>query len=100
MMESNKSPLAMGTMTFVSFVIVGLVPLIAYLWDYSSEQTEGNLFTISIILTSIAFIGIGWLKSVVTQTRRIKSILETLFLGAAAAVLSYFVGSILEQMIN
>lgn len=100
MMESNKSPLAMGAMTFVSFVIVGLVPLIAYLWDYSSEQTEGNLFTISIILTSIAFIGIGWLKSVVTQTRRIKSILETLFLGAAAAVLSYFVGSILEQMIN
>lgn len=100
MMESEKSPFAMGAMTFVSFVIVGLVPLIAYIWDYSSEQNESNLFAISIVLTSLAFIGIGWLKSIVTQTKRLRSILETLFLGAAAAILSYFVGSVLEQMIS
>lgn len=100
MMESEKSPFAMGAMTFISFVIVGLVPLIAYIWDYSSEQNESNLFTISIVLTSLAFIGIGWLKSIVTQTKRLRSILETLFLGAAAAILSYFVGSVLEQMIS
>lgn len=100
MMESGKSPFAMGAMTFISFVIVGVIPLVAYIWDYSSEEGDANLFGISIVLTSLAFIGIGWLKSYVTETKRLKSILETLFLGAAAAVLSYFVGSMLEQMIH
>lgn len=100
MMESEKSPFAMGLMTFVSFVLVGIIPLIVYLWDYYSEDATENLFLGSIILTSFAFIGIGWLKSYVAETSRIRSIFETLFLGAAAAVLSYYVGSILEQALS
>lgn len=100
MIESNKSPFAMGAMTFISFIIVGLIPLIAYIWDYSSSSKIENLFGTSILLTSLAFIGIGWLKSYVAETSRIRSIIETLFLGAAAATLSYFVGSILEQTLS
>ncbi len=100
MIESEKSPFAMGAMTFISFVIVGLIPLIAYIWDYTSETAASNLFGISILLTSLAFIGIGWLKSYVAETSRIRSIVETLFLGAAAAVLSYFVGSFLESWLS
>ena len=100
MMKEEKSPLAMGAMTFLSFVIVGLIPLISYVWDYSSPSESDQLFMISIVLTSFAFIGIGWLKSYVVQTGRIRSIVETLLLGAIAATLSYFVGSLLENMIN
>ena len=100
MMREEKSPLAMGAMTFVSFVLVGFIPLIAYLWDYSANVDSVHLFKISIALTSLAFVGIGWLKSIVAQTSRIRSILETLFLGAAAAVLSYIVGSWLESLIH
>jgi VIT1/CCC1 family predicted Fe2+/Mn2+ transporter len=100
LIKEEKSPLAMGAMTFISFLIVGLVPLLAYLFDYNSEDSSRNLFGISILLTSLAFIGIGWLKSYVTQTSRLRSITETLILGAAAATLSYFVGSFLESLIN
>jgi VIT1/CCC1 family predicted Fe2+/Mn2+ transporter len=76
------------------------VPLLAYIWDYNSDEASGNLFGISIFLTSLAFIAIGWLKSYVAETSRIRSILETLFLGSAAAVLSYFVGSFLESLVS
>ncbi len=101
MIKEEKSPLAMGAMTFVSFVLIGIVPLIAYLWDYTSSISDStHLFKVSIALTSFAFIGIGWLKSYVAQTSRIRSIAETLFLGAAAAVLSYIVGSWLETLLN
>ena len=100
MVREEKSPLAMGAMTFVAFVLIGLVPLIAYIWDYSLNKRSDDLFLASSVLTSFAFIGIGWLKSYVARTGRMKSILETLFLGAAAATLSYFVGSILERLIN
>lgn len=100
MTKADKSPFAMGAMTFVSFITVGLIPLIAYIWDYNNEEASTNLFGISILLTSLAFISIGWLKSYVAETSRMRSILETLFLGSAAAVLSYFVGSFLENLIS
>jgi VIT1/CCC1 family predicted Fe2+/Mn2+ transporter len=100
MTKEDKSPFGMGAMTFISFIIVGLVPLLAYIWDYNSDEASGNLFGISIFLTSLAFIAIGWLKSYVAETSRIRSILETLFLGSAAAVLSYFVGSFLESLVS
>tara|TARA_R110002096_G_scaffold83876_7_gene194188 strand:- start:12094 stop:12837 length:744 start_codon:yes stop_codon:yes gene_type:complete len=100
MTKSDKSPLAMGAMTFFSFILVGLIPLLAYLWDINAEVSSENTFQVSIFLTSLAFIGIGWLKSYVAQTSRIRSILETLFLGAAAATLSYFVGGFIESLIN
>ena len=100
MTQADKSPFAMGAMTFFAFVLVGLIPLSVYVWDYTQEKGITHTFEISIALTSLAFIGIGWIKSYVAQTSRIRSIVETLFLGAAAATLSYFVGSFLEQMIN
>ena len=105
MTREEKSPIAMGAMTFLSFVMVGLIPLIIYVWDYTAndegeQMSSSDLFATSIILTSFAFLLIGWLKSYVNETSRIRSILETLFLGATAAVLSYFVGSILEGMVN
>ena len=103
MTEEDKSPITMGFMTFISFILVGLIPLVAYVWDFASEgvgHPARNLFSMSIFLTSLAFIAIGWLKSYVNETDRLRSILETLFLGAAAAILSYFVGNILEGMIS
>ena len=100
MIREEKSPFAMGAMTFLAFVSIGLIPLIAYIWDYGQEEQSDSLFQISIVLTTFAFIGIGWLKSYVTASGRLKSVLETLFLGAVAAVLSYFVGSILESLIS
>ncbi|MEQ9008039.1 MAG: VIT1/CCC1 transporter family protein, partial [Ekhidna sp.] len=59
-----------------------------------------DLFMISSVLTGLCFIGIGFLKSVVTGTKKLKSVMETLLLGGAAATLSYFVGDFLEQMIR
>lgn len=98
MMKQVKSPLAMGFVTFVSFIIVGFVPLLIYVFDYISAVEISNLFTSSIVMTFSAFLGIGFLKSVVNQTKKWKSIGETLFLGAAAAFLAYYTGNFLEKL--
>jgi VIT1/CCC1 family predicted Fe2+/Mn2+ transporter len=100
MIPSAKSPFAMGGVTFFSFLLVGLIPLLVYIYDYFSTTPTSRQFLISSILTGLAFVGIGLLKSFVTQTTRWKGILETLFLGASAAVLAYFVGNVLEQIIH
>lgn len=98
MMEESKSPLAIGGVTFFAFVLVGLVPLFIYVWDYLTGY-EGDLFLASCIMTGLAFLLIGLLKTYVTRSSRWKGILETLLLGAIAAAVSYLVGDLLEKMI-
>lgn len=99
MVEETKSPFAMGGVTFLSFALFGMVPLVIYVVDYLNPSDK-NLFFISSVLTALCFITIGFLKSAVTSTSKVRSILETLILGGAAATLSYFVGDFLENMLG
>ncbi|NND62448.1 MAG: hypothetical protein HKN48_04580 [Flavobacteriaceae bacterium] len=98
MMEETKSPFYMGLVTYISFLLIGLIPLMTYVWDYINP-IEGNLFLIASILTAIGFIIVGFLKTYVTETSLWKGILETLALGAIAALVSYFVGDLLEHIV-
>lgn len=95
----TKTPLGMGTATFISFITLGLIPLLVYVYAYLSKQEISSLFQISSVMTGLTFIGIGYLKSSVTGTSKLRGVFETLILGGAAAVLSYFVGDWLEKLI-
>lgn len=97
--KETKSPFTMGSVTFMSFILFGFVPLLIYVIDYISSL-QANLFLVASILTAICFITIGWLKSVVTNSSTARGITETLILGAAAATLAYYVGSFLENLIR
>jgi VIT1/CCC1 family predicted Fe2+/Mn2+ transporter len=92
----HKSPFHSALMTFSAFVLIGLIPVITYVWDAFQPLEAENLFPLACLLTSLAFIMIGWLKSVFTQTNAFRAILETLLLGGFAAAISYFVGDVLE----
>ena len=98
MMEEDRSPFWIGATTYFSFLLIGLIPLVIYVVDYITPLQQ-NLFLIASILTAFGFIIIGWLKTYVNQTSALKGILETLVLGGIAAVVSYFVGDFLEQLI-
>jgi VIT1/CCC1 family predicted Fe2+/Mn2+ transporter len=97
-LPEQKSPFAMGAVTYLSFVSIGLIPLSVYVWDYLGDF-PGNLFFWSCILTSVGFIAIGFLKTYVTESSILKGIFETLILGAIAAVVAYVVGDVLESII-
>lgn len=100
MMPEKKSPLAMGIVTYASFILVGFIPLIIYILDMVNDLGYSNLFSISCLLTSFAFIGIGFLKAILTNTSKIKSVMQTLLLGSIAASLAYFLGDYLESLIS
>ena len=99
MTEPSRSPVKIGAVTYLSFITIGLIPLLIYVWDFIADF-PWSLFLWTSILTSIGFILIGFLKTYITQTTRWKGILETLLLGALAAVVAYFVGDILEGLIR
>ena len=99
MMEEDKSPVYIGAVTYISFILIGLIPLIIYVVDFLNPLNR-NLFLIASILTGIGFMIIGLLKAYVNQTRFWKGVLETLLLGGIAATVAYFVGDLLESIIS
>jgi VIT1/CCC1 family predicted Fe2+/Mn2+ transporter len=96
MIRDSKSPFKIGMATLISFILVGLIPLLVYLWDFFFPS-ETNIFLWTSILTGLAFLIVGWLKGIVNQTSALRSIVETVGLGLLAAVVAFYVGDILEQ---
>lgn len=98
--EEPQAAVSVGVVTFVSFLVVGVVPLIAYLADYVFELELSNPFAITIGLAALTFAGIGWLKSRVAHASVPKSIAETLVLGMIASGASYYIGAWLDTLVS
>lgn len=98
--EDEASPVINGFMTYLSFILVGLVPLLAYTVDFIFGLQLDNVFLLSILSTAVAFSGIGLLKSRVAKTPVVRAIFETVSLGLIAAILAYILGDVLEKIIT
>lgn len=100
--EDYESPLMASVATFVSFILVGFIPLSVYTVDYifSLNLATNIALLYSITLTLIAFCAIGYMRGVITKISRVRTVLESFGLGLAAAVISYALGSFLEKIIT
>lgn len=98
--DDEPSPVINGITTYISFVLVGLVPLLVYTFDLLFALKITRPFLVTSIMTGLAFAGIGILKSRVAKTPLLRAILETLILGAIAASFAYVLGDLLEQLIT
>lgn len=96
----HLDPRKVGLATFASFVVIGFVPVLIYVTDYAFDLQLSNLFVMASILAALAFIGVGWIKSYVADESKLRAIAETLILGTIAASVAYFIGDLLEQVIQ
>lgn len=94
----QKSPFVAGFMTFVSFVLVGVVPLLSYVLSYFVPFLAQFSYPTSIALTFCAIFGVGSLRVYVTGKRWWRSGLEMLLVGGATAVVAYFIGYLLRGL--
>lgn len=97
--EEKKSSVFIGLATFISFCIIGFIPLSLYLLDYI-YVLDLSLFLWTSIFTGLGFISVGYLKTLVTKENILNSVFSTLSLGSIAASLAYFVGYFLERVIQ
>lgn len=98
LVKEQKSPFEIGLFTFISFLAIGLIPLLVFVIDFYFAEIKNQFFWSS-FMTGTGFMIIGFFKSKVTNTPIFKGIFETLILGGFAAVVAYFVGDILERII-
>ncbi len=98
--QSEPSPAINGLATFVAFVLVGLVPLLVYTANLVFGLQIRHPFLTTSVMTGLAFVGIGFLKSRVAATPMVRAILETVILGTIAASFAYGVGDVLARAVT
>ena len=91
----SRDPVRAAMTTFVSFVIVGAMPLIPFLLP---GLEKGAKFAISACLAALMFFSIGAVKSRVFAKPILQSGVSTLITGSAAAALAFIVGYLLREV--
>jgi len=92
----RRSPFYDGLATFVSFVIVGALPLIPFLIPAAAHDA----FRISAIATAVTFFLVGAARSLVIRKNAIIAGFEMLVVGGAAAAIAYGLGLYVETLIR
>lgn len=85
-----------GLVTFVSFVLTGAVPLMAYVLPIRAECR----FSLAVGLTVLELFVVGAARALVSNRRWLRAGLEMLAVGAAAAGIAYGIGALLSQWIG
>jgi vacuolar iron transporter family protein len=93
-------PMMTALVTFLSFFVIGFIPLISYIGGMFFLQLQANQFLIASVLTGIAFLGVGAVKAKVAKKSTVRASVETLLLGGVAASIAYVVGLLLKSLVG
>jgi len=93
--DAEEEPIKNELVTFFSFFIFGLVPLLAYVGSLFFPVMLEHAFMVASILTGSTLFVLGTVKSRITHSNWLKSGLEMLAVGGLAAVAAYLIGYIL-----
>ena len=91
MPKPEESPVRSAVVTFVSFVVFGLMPLLPYIFDIS---IFGEPFGTAIVFVAIALVILGIVRAQFTKENMLISVAEIVGLGMSAALIAYFVGTL------
>lgn len=98
--DHGKNPFKTAIATFLSFILIGFIPLLFFVLAWIFPSLETNQFFYSIVLTALAFISVGFIKGEIVGKNRIKSSFETLLIGGFAALIAYAVGYLLKGLVG
>lgn len=89
----EKNAAQSGIYTFISFVVVGVMPILPFFFYKGNKAKK-----ISLTIATILFAMIGFIKGIVLKQPVLGKSLETLFIGLSAALISYYVGIFVNKL--
>lgn len=93
--KPNTNPLKSGLVTFISFILIGVIPVLPFI--LSKKQKVDGLFKTSYIITGLLLFLIGTVKGKDIKSKLINGS-ESFLLGACAGGLAYYVGLKLKNI--
>jgi VIT1/CCC1 family predicted Fe2+/Mn2+ transporter len=85
------SPLPHSLITFASFVVAGLIPLLPYLFGLNRS------FNLSMILVMVSLFTVGAVRTKFTKKKWFKGGLEMVTIGGIAAGFAYLTGFLVDK---
>lgn len=86
--------------TFLSFVVAGFIPILAFVLAATTGVFQDNSFQVAIILTAIALFSVGVIKARLVNKGVLRSGIETLLIGGLAALVAFGVGYLLKSLVG
>lgn len=96
--DDEDSSIKSAVVTFVSFIVFGVLPLISYLIFGKNERDEA--FALAASLTAFALVVLGVVRGRLSGTPIFEAAGATLFTGAAASVAAFLVSWGLSEAVN
>lgn len=98
--EHSNEPIITALITFVSFVVVGIMPLLAYVLAPFNSFIAAHTFAVACGITGVTFAIIGGVRGFVVGRNVVYAALQTLAIGGVAAAISYYVGALLRTFVG
>ena len=89
---SGATPAKDGLVTFLSFLVFGIIPLVPYLAFWGRDMDANTLFIMASGATVAALLALGFARSLVTRENRFRAMGEVFAVGLVAAVIAFGVG--------
>ena len=96
---ADDSPMKNAVATFLSFAVFGFVPLLTFVLGAFIPALQTASFLFAGILTGATLFGLGALKTLLTSRRWLRSGIEMLVVGGAAAAAAYGIGAGLSHIV-
>jgi VIT1/CCC1 family predicted Fe2+/Mn2+ transporter len=94
--ENKKENIKNASVTFISFIILGLFPLSPTIYAYYKLSPDSTLppaiFLMSCVLTFIGFTYIGYLRGKILNRNLINTIFQSIFICTLSASVAYYIG--------
>ena len=100
MTQENLDPVKGGVATFISFVLIGSIPLTGYIFKPFLGLDGDQTFLLTIIATLLALFIVGGVKSRFILKNWITSGIETAAIGGIAALIAFGVGFALKGLVG
>jgi hypothetical protein len=84
-----------GVVTFVSFVLIGAVPLLAFI----AAPLESRFFATTVV-TLLTLFTVGAMRATLTRVVWWRAGLEMLIVGATAAAIAYAIGALIARLLG
>ena len=96
----GPSAIKAAVTTLVAFIVVGFIPLAAFVLEYLLPGTIARPYFASTALTGFAFFAVGATKSWFVDESWMRAGAETLLVGGGAAGLAYVAGMLLGDVVS